>query len=194
MDQAEAVDEEDHHPSDEEDSSIRAVLETPRRGRIVIMGFPGLAIGIDGSSHIDPDALHHTLRGAADLQVRFLMVLTEAVDVPTGAHRLLRDRARAQGLRTIYAPVVDFGIPDAAFLRAWRKIAPSLHDVLDDDGTIGLTCSYGAGRSGTIAALMLIERGLAPEAAIDRVREGFHEAIESTVQIDWLMSLERQPA
>jgi len=171
-------------------TSIRAVIQSPGGGRIVTMGFPGLCAALDGSAHIDPAQMHATLRHAARLGTERLLVLTENSELPENARRLL-DHAAAEAAiqRTLWLPIADYGVPDAAFLEAWQGLAPGLHARLNDGATLGITCHYGAGRSGTVAAMLLIERGLEPSRAIAVLRGAFAESIESPAQLDWLLSL-----
>lgn len=176
---------------DADDTRIRTVVSCPRRGRIVTMGFPGLVVGIDGQAHVLPEPLAATLDRATRLRVSILLVLTEAPELPADAHRLLRVMARAHGIRDLRLPVPDYGVPGPRFLKAWRTLSPELHRRLDEGGAIGMTCSHGAGRSGTIAAMLLIERGLNAAQAIARVRGAFAESIESPAQIDWLRTLDK---
>lgn len=54
---------------------------------------------------------------------------------------------------------------------------------------MALSCLFGAGRSGTVAALLLSETGLDMRTAIARVKAGFGPAIESPQQDSWLRQL-----
>ena len=172
------------------ETSIRAVLQSPGGGRIVTMGFPGLLAAHDGSAHIDPAQMQATLHQAARLGTEQLLVLTEVSELPENAHHLLASAATDAGIQpTLWLPIADYGIPDARFLQAWQDLAPRLHRRLDDGAALGITCHYGAGRSGTIAAMLLVERGLDPPQAIAELRAAFAESIESPAQLDWLLSL-----
>ena len=134
--------------------------------------------------------MHATLRHTAPLGTEQLLVLTENSELPENARRLL-DHAAAEAAiqRTLWLPIADYGDPDAPFLKAWQSFAPGLHARLNDGATLGITCHYGVGRSGTIAAVLLIERGLEPSRAIADLRAAFAEAIESPAQLNWLLSL-----
>ena len=57
--------------------------------------------------------------------------------------------------------------------------------------TVALSCQYGAGRSGVIAAWLLIGCGLAAADAIALVRAHFPEAIENRLQERWLLDVEK---
>lgn len=168
------------------ETSIRAVVDCPRGGRIVTMGFPGLAVDFDGTSYMDPHALAATLDSPALLGSAVLIALAETHELPDDHWRHLQDALDQRHRRLEQLPIEDFSVPDAAFLKEWQIRSPQYHDILDQGGTIGVTCHYGAGRSGTIAAYLMIERGARPDEAIACVRQVFPESIESSRQFDWL--------
>ncbi|MDW8123592.1 MAG: hypothetical protein RMJ04_02325 [Geminicoccaceae bacterium] len=88
----------------------------------------------------------------------------------------------ALGIAWWHAPIPDFAAPDAAFERRWRTRAPLLRDLLRARAGVALHCRAGLGRSGTIAARLLVELGIAPEEAIARVRASRPGAIETAAQ------------
>ncbi len=168
------------------DTSIRAVLDCPGGGQIVTMGFPGLAIGFDGASYLDPNALAATLDHPSLSGSALLIALAEKHEFPEDHWQKLADALTKRGVRLDHMPIEDFSVPDARFLKSWQGHMARYHTTLDDGGTIGITCHYGAGRSGTIAAHLMIERGISPDEAIARVRRAFPESIENCKQFNWL--------
>lgn len=82
--------------------------------------------------------------------------------------------------------VPDLGVPDAAAEAAWRALSPALHRVLERGGRVLLHCRAGLGRSGTLAALLLTERGRNAAAAMAAVRAVRPGAIETPAQERWL--------
>ena len=87
-----------------------------------------------------------------------------------------------RGIRWAHAPLVDFGVPDAAFERAWERLGAELRGLLGEALGLALHCRAGLGRSGTIAARLLIELGLDPAEASARVRAARPGAIETAAQ------------
>lgn len=88
-----------------------------------------------------------------------------------------------------WLPIVDMGTPDADFEQAWHQAGPALHAKLDAGERIVLHCLGGLGRTGTIAARLLIERGMAPAAAIRAVRQARPGALESAQQEAFVRAL-----
>jgi ADP-ribosyl-[dinitrogen reductase] hydrolase len=65
---------------------------------------------------------------------------------------------------------------------------------LDLGENVVLHCLGGLGRSGMIAARVLVERGLAPAAAITAVRAARPGAIETAQQEAYVLGLDRLTA
>ncbi len=103
----------------------------------------------------------------------------------------LGEACGAQGIRWEHLPLADFAVPDAAFEHAWRALGPLLRGLLEGGRGVAFHCRAGLGRSGTIAARLLVELGLEPEAAIARVREARPGAIETVEQEHHLLTRPR---
>ncbi|MCK5366227.1 MAG: tyrosine-protein phosphatase, partial [Gammaproteobacteria bacterium] len=64
----------------------------------------------------------------------------------------------------------------------WQRTGQELRSLLDDGFSVALHCHGGKGRTGTIAARLLVELGSAPALAIERVRAARPGSIETTAQ------------
>ncbi|QCI66654.1 dual specificity protein phosphatase family protein [Phreatobacter stygius] len=96
----------------------------------------------------------------------------------------LDERLSRQGIRWLRYPVADYGTPQD--LPAWRAMADELRAALDLGGRLVIHCRAGLGRSGMIAARLLVERGLPAAAAIAIVRGARPGAIETAGQEAWI--------
>jgi ADP-ribosyl-[dinitrogen reductase] hydrolase len=99
-----------------------------------------------------------------------------------------------RGIRWAHAALVDFGVPDAAFEGVWERLGRELRDLLGEARGVALHCRAGLGRSGTIAARLLIELGLDPAEAVARVRAARPGAIETVAQERHLRALVQRRA
>lgn len=99
-----------------------------------------------------------------------------------------------RGIRWAHAALVDFGVPDAAFEGVWERLGRELRDLLGEARGVALHCRAGLGRSGTIAARLLIELGLDPAEAVARVRAARPGAIETVAQEHHLRALVQRHA
>jgi Cyclin-dependent kinase inhibitor 3 (CDKN3) len=93
-------------------------------------------------------------------------------------------RALLLGERKVEVVRIEDGdIPDAVFEKSWETVGTQLREELLRGGKILIHCKGGLGRSGMIAARLLVELGAAtPEAAIRRVRVSRPGAIETREQ------------
>lgn len=172
----------------EQETSVRAAIPVPGGGAVVTMGFPGLAFGVDGEQYLDPQRMAATLDHPALSGCRLLALLVEPQEAPVGAVALLTRACAARGIRLAHLPIEDYAAPSPGFADAWAALAPEIAAALAPGAALGLACHYGAGRSGMIAAGVLIDRGASVEGAVESLRAEFPDSIESAPQLDWLVA------
>ena len=93
---------------------------------------------------------------------------------------------KARGIDWFHFPVRDLDTPTDDVMDTWAALSAQLHGVLERGGRVVVHCRGGLGRAGTIAALMLTERGSSASEAIDDVRAVRPGAIETTEQGRWV--------
>lgn len=98
----------------------------------------------------------------------------------------LSARFEREGITCLRAPIVDYGSPDEAFETSWSDHRDKALALLAEGGKVLVHCRGGQGRSGTIAAALLIAGGMTPADAISEVRHSRPAAIETAGQEIWL--------
>lgn len=78
------------------------------------------------------------------------------------------------------------GVPDETFETRWTYGGHRLRRRLARGERVVLHCMGGLGRTGTLAARLLVEFGVPPEDAIGRVREARPGAIENVGQEEYV--------
>lgn len=150
-------------------------------GRIGIAPCPGRSAG-GLAEGLEADLVAIAAWGAAAL-----LSLIGAEEMERLGVADLGGRASAHGLEWHHLPITDFGVPGASFEAAWRTTGPVLHDHLTRGRSVLVHCRAGLGRSGLIAARLLVERGMVPDQAIRCIRQARPGAIETAAQEAHLM-------
>ncbi|MCD8503710.1 MAG: dual specificity protein phosphatase family protein [Burkholderiaceae bacterium] len=96
---------------------------------------------------------------------------------------------KSQGMQWWHAPIEDMGEPDDEFEQWWRAHHGAIHGLLNNGQVLVLHCWSGYGRSGTVAARILIERGMTPEEALTFVREHRPGTVETVGQERYVLGL-----
>lgn len=89
---------------------------------------------------------------------------------------------RNRHMQWLHLPIRDVSVPDATFEGRWTVHGEALRSQLRYGHDVLVHCRGGLGRSGTIAARLLVELGLEPSHAIEFVRSVRPGAIETLEQ------------
>lgn len=78
--------------------------------------------------------------------------------------------AQGLGLGWIHLPIEDNSVPDALFSEHWPTVSPQLRAVLKRGDKVALHCMGGSGRTGLLAAHVLLDCGWPLEQAMRHIR------------------------
>jgi ADP-ribosyl-[dinitrogen reductase] hydrolase len=92
----------------------------------------------------------------------------------------------------LHLPIEDVTAPTTDWEAQWDGERATLHAILDRKGRVLVHCKGGLGRAGTVAALLLTERGMPAAKAIAEVRRVRPGALETRAQEDFVRR-ERRP-
>ncbi len=154
-------------------------------GRIGLTKCPGTSIRGSGAArdrHGVASDLHLIGQWGADA----ILSLVEEEELQHLQVPNLGDAIRRAGLTWYHFPVPDFGAPDPGSMKRWEQMSAQFHRLLDRGEKLLIHCRGGLGRSGTIAALLLIERGESWQRAMEIVRKARPGAIETLSQENFL--------
>jgi protein tyrosine phosphatase len=98
---------------------------------------------------------------------------------------LTQEAVSSPFLEIIHLPTKDFAAPS---IQAWAKERAKIHHALKGGQIIAIHCHAGLGRTGTLAAVILMEQGMKAQTAINYVRQYRQGAIESMPQSDFIQN------
>lgn len=117
-----------------------------------------------------------------------LVCLVEAHELECLGIADLLERAEAEGLGTLHAPMPDGGTPENPEAMA-RLVGRILGWLAAGEGVF-LHCWAGLGRTGTVASCCLIAQGRTASEALSQVRQVRPGSVESQAQEAFLQSFE----
>jgi len=117
-----------------------------------------------------------------------LVCLVEAHELECLGIADLLERAEAEGLGTLHAPMPDGGTPESP--EAMATLVAHILGWLEAGEGVFLHCWAGLGRTGTVASCCLIARGRSASEALALVRQVRPGSVESQAQEAFLRSFE----
>ncbi len=92
---------------------------------------------------------------------------------------------RSNDMEFVALPVPDRGVPPSR--EAVLEVVSQLDAHLSSGKTVGIHCRQGIGRSGVLAACLLVSSGMAPESVFERLSESRGVPIpETSEQREWV--------
>ncbi|HEX7644000.1 MAG TPA: protein-tyrosine phosphatase family protein [Burkholderiaceae bacterium] len=125
-------------------------------------------------------------RGIATLGVRRLVSLMEIEEMREVGLAREPDLCRENSMGYIHFPIRDRGLP--ASLEKTVLLVKDLHAQIKSGKNTAIHCRAGIGRSGLIAACVLVREGYAPEDAFRSVSKARKAEVPDTLeQREWLL-------
>ncbi len=103
---------------------------------------------------------------------------------------IMRAFARDHNVVWLWLPIRDAGVPDARFEEAWLEAGVTVRTALRAGKHVLLHCRAGLGRTGMIAARLLVEIGVPSQAAIASVQRARPGTIETSTQLRHVQAID----
>jgi len=91
-------------------------------------------------------------------------------------------------IQWLHLPIQDMSTPTADFEAKWEENRPEINKLLNQGRLIVIHCRGGLGRTGLLAARLLVEAGMAPSDAVNRVKSARENAIETYGQEEYVLN------
>ncbi len=167
-------------------------LPLPEGGAIGMTICPGKKRPASISGDWDRD-LAIDLQVVRDWRAEIVVTLLEDCEFEEVQVEALGEMVQALGMCWVHLPIPDKQAPGLDFSPAWAVAGQQIQTCLQHGGKILIHCMGGIGRTGTIAAQILMERGVPTEQAMAEVRRVRKGAIETVVQEQYLAAWRQNP-
>ncbi|WP_421182875.1 tyrosine-protein phosphatase [Aeromonas dhakensis] len=118
---------------------------------------------------------------------------TQQVALPLTLNQLrlaqLGETVEREGLRWFHLPIEDDQAPDANFELAWQQTLPQLLALLREGQHLTIHCKGGSGRTGLVAAALLMSLGQPRQEAMAAIKAHRPKAFTLACHRQWLDQL-----
>lgn len=101
----------------------------------------------------------------------------------------LPERCAELELAWFQCPIEDEHAPLADFASAWQQHGPAVHQLLKDGKKIAIHCKGGSGRTGLMAAQIMLERGIDKAQVKQRIQALRPNALTLVPHLTYFQSL-----
>lgn len=115
-------------------------------------------------------SVQDALETLKDAGASALITLMPAAELASHQAQALGDYCHATGLVWFHCPIEDDHAPQADFFSAWQQAGSVVHQLLTEGKTVAIHCKGGSGRTGLMAAQILLERGLSKDVVKSKVQ------------------------
>ena len=146
--------------------------------RVGLMSFPGYREAVD----VSDDLLAEDVEFLVTEKVRFVVNCVPQDEMPVPPARYFSALTGSEIL-WVSLPIPDMTAPDASIYAELETHLWTIRQMMETGMKPAIHCLHGLGRTGTIAALLLVTTGMQPVDAIRYVRENHDSrAIETEAQ------------
>ena len=147
-------------------------------GALILMPCPGTSCDLQSSlDQLQSQGVHAIVTALTlrEMQERNITQLPQAV------HEM--------GMAWYHTPIEDDQIPNARFLKTWQQISNDLHHYLSEGNKVALHCMGGSGRTGLLAAHVLLERRWTLADIISQVQQRRPNTFTKPEQLEYVKNL-----
>lgn len=104
----------------------------------------------------------------------------------------LGSKAKALGMQWFQIEIEDDCAPESAFDAKWQSASPELHKIVNHGGKVAMHCMGGSGRTGLLAAHLLLEKGWPLDKIVTQVQALRPGAFTKPVQLEYITAVAAQ--
>ncbi|WP_299015550.1 phosphatase [uncultured Photobacterium sp.] len=135
--------------------------------------------------------LHHSLLQLKEAGATAVLTALEPGDLPGGGLQLLADACAGLGMQWFHLPIEDDCAPGELFDANWPDANKAAQEMLDEGKALAVHCMGGSGRTGLIAARIMLERGESLDSAIEKIQALRPGAFTRQAHIDYIQKFKK---
>ena len=118
--------------------------------------------------------------------VEAIVTALDSVELASKNVSELGEKAQALGIRWFQIEIEDDCAPGADFIAKWQAASPALHQVVDNGGKVAMHCMGGSGRTGLLAAHLLLEKNWDMSKIVQEVQALRPGALTKLIQVEYI--------
>jgi len=132
------------------------------------------------------ESLHDSLMQLKDAGATAVLTALESGDLPHDGLNELAEECKALGLKWFHLPIEDDCAPGDKFNANWPQANKAAQAMLDNGEALAVHCMGGSGRTGLIAARIMLDRGIELDSAIEQIQALRPGAFTRQAHIDYI--------
>ncbi len=169
-------------------NSIDTITSEQFPGRIGLVACPGVRIGAARSKKV-AKYVKADIQGIVDWGAKGVISLVEEHELSIAGVKDLPERLESVGIWWRHMPIMDMYIPEEDFEQEWVREGARVKNLLSHGDDIVIHCYAGLGRTGLVAARILVDFGIKPQDAITSIRASNKRRIQTKEQAEYIRAL-----
>ncbi|MGI9274602.1 MAG: dual specificity protein phosphatase family protein [Endozoicomonas sp.] len=133
--------------------------------------------------------LHESLSTLKDWGARAILTLMPEQEMADNQVSNLGKETEQLGMHWFHLPIADDEGPAAAFQAAWASAGPVVHQLLNEGNSIAIHCKGGSGRTGLVAAQIMLEQGMGLQESIRLIKAQRPGAFSAPAQQEYIQQV-----
>ncbi|MDX1301601.1 tyrosine-protein phosphatase [Photobacterium sp.] len=136
--------------------------------------------------------LHDSLVQLKAAGATAVLTALQSSDLPDDGFQKLIQECEALGLQWYHLPIEDDCAPGEEFNANWPAVSQAAQKMLDNGDSLAIHCMGGSGRTGLIAAHLMLARGMDLKATISQIQALRPGAFTRQAHTDYIQAFEFQ--
>lgn len=162
-------------------------VDLPNGGRLGLSLCPGKKQAVSMTGGWDRD-LPTDLDAVKAWGAQAVVSILEKQELKDLQVTVLGSESNKRGMHWVNLDLPNDAVPTRAFMEQWKREKSSVHQILDKGGDVFVHCMGGIGRTSTLAAMIMMERGSTAEQAIGAISDARPDSFSVPEQVEFLKS------